>query len=95
MNYSTTSIQARNTRSQTRHRNLSRASNHMISYQQRLQDFRNNTTSQAATSIAWFKRHNDVSPDETNYSARKDPVSMKRRKYNHRTNPLFLLSLHN
>ena len=56
-------IHDQNTRSQTQHRNLSTASNHMMSYQQRLRDFRNNTTSQA-TSNTGFKRHNEVSPNE-------------------------------
>ena len=65
----------------------------MMSYQQRLRNFQNNTTSQA-TSNTGFKRHKEVSPDETNNSARKDPVSMKRRKYNHRKNPSFVLPGH-
>ena len=66
----------------------------MVSYQQRLREFHNNATLQA-TSNTGLKRHIEVSPNETNISTRTEHVSTKRRKYNHRINPLFLLPGHN
>ena len=78
----------RNTRSQTRHRNLFTANNHMVSYQQRLREFQNNTSNTG------FKRHIEVSPNEKNNSTRTEHVSIKKSEYNHRINPSFLLPGH-
>ena len=65
----------------------------MVSYQQRLREFQNNATLQATTNTG-FKQHIEVPPNETNISTHKEHVSKKRRKYNHRINPLFILPGH-
>lgn len=69
---------------------MNQASQHMISYQRRLQDHKSQNIHPSTTIISGFKRHHQVSPATTTTSIESTQQYKHQRKYDHRNNRTFL-----